>query len=129
QGDGSDEVKSLTEKIDEKIEEMLQQEPVDQIGIPSGFRKWDYAIGGGLRRSTVHIVGARPKCVNSKTTFVCSSKGLLSMEEIAQYKCDDYLLLNKDGGQSKPLWLKGFGVENTLIIKTKNGFEIEITND
>jgi replicative DNA helicase len=34
---------------------------VDQIGIPTGFPKYDFAIGGGLRKGTVNVIGARTK--------------------------------------------------------------------
>jgi replicative DNA helicase len=33
----------------------------DVVGIPSGFRKYDQAIGGGFRPGTVNCIGARPK--------------------------------------------------------------------
>ena len=39
----------------------LSENPVDQIGIPTGFSRYDFAIGGGLRRGTVNVIGARPK--------------------------------------------------------------------
>lgn len=35
--------------------------PVDQIGIPTGFPIYDTAIGGGLRGGTISVVGARLK--------------------------------------------------------------------
>ena len=41
--------------------EDLATNPVDQIGIPTGFNKYDFSIGGGLRRGTVNVIGARPK--------------------------------------------------------------------
>ena len=41
--------------------------PVDQIGLSTGFRLYDKAIGGGLRRKTVNLIGARPK--TGKTIF------------------------------------------------------------
>jgi len=34
---------------------------VDQIGIPTGFPKFDFAIGGGLRKGSVNVIGARTK--------------------------------------------------------------------
>ena len=37
------------------------ENPVDQIGISTGFKKYDFAIGGGLRKGTVNVIGARPK--------------------------------------------------------------------
>lgn len=46
----------------------LAENPVDQVGIPTGFNKYDYAIGGGLRRGTVNVIGARPKV--GKSSFV-----------------------------------------------------------
>lgn len=39
----------------------LAESPVDQIGISTGFPRYDFAIGGGLRRGTVNVIGARPK--------------------------------------------------------------------
>ena len=39
----------------------LGENPVKQIGISSGFTRWDTAIGGGLRSATVNVVGARIK--------------------------------------------------------------------
>jgi replicative DNA helicase len=33
----------------------------DVVGIPSGYRHYDRAIGGGFRRGTVNVIGARPK--------------------------------------------------------------------
>jgi replicative DNA helicase len=39
----------------------LINNPVDQVGIPTGFPAYDQAIGGGLRRSTVNVIAARPK--------------------------------------------------------------------
>lgn len=38
-----------------------EENQVDQIGIPTGFPKYDFAIGGGLRRGTVNVIGARTK--------------------------------------------------------------------
>lgn len=39
----------------------LASNPVKQVGIPSGFPRFDRAIGGGFRRKTVSVIGARPK--------------------------------------------------------------------
>jgi len=41
--------------------EELASNPVDQAGIPTGFKRYDFAIGGGLRKGTVNVIGARPK--------------------------------------------------------------------
>jgi len=45
----------------------LAENPIDQVGIPTGFDRYDFAIGGGLRRGTVNVIGARPKV--GKTLF------------------------------------------------------------
>lgn len=51
-------------KIFNDVEEYLEdlsESPVDQIGISTGYSRYDFAIGGGLRRGTVNVIGARPK--------------------------------------------------------------------
>ena len=48
--------KNLNDYLD-----MLASNPVDQMGIPTGFKEWDQAIGGGLRPGTLNVIGARPK--------------------------------------------------------------------
>jgi replicative DNA helicase len=58
--DGGD----LPEKIGEGIDDyvtFLSENKCDIIGIPTGFRSYDEAIGGGLRRKCVDLVSARPK--------------------------------------------------------------------
>jgi replicative DNA helicase len=55
---------SAPEIIGSEIEEYiadLQNNPIDQVGIPTGFSVYDKAIGGGLRRGTINVIGARPK--------------------------------------------------------------------
>lgn len=52
------------EKIGSSIDEYvkgLEENKVDQIGIPTGFPIYDQAIGGGLRKGTINVIGARPK--------------------------------------------------------------------
>jgi replicative DNA helicase len=39
----------------------LEANPVDIVGISSGMPYYDQAIGGGFRRKTVSLIGARPK--------------------------------------------------------------------
>lgn len=52
------------EQIGSEVDEYLKQleeNKTDQVGIPTGFPIYDQAIGGGLRRGTVNVIGARPK--------------------------------------------------------------------
>lgn len=55
---GESQPKLLGADIDKYIQ-FLRDNPNRNLGIPSGFSKWDEAIGGGFRRKTVSLVGAR----------------------------------------------------------------------
>lgn len=46
--------------LDEYLEDRAENQ-IDQIGIATGFTKYDFAIGGGLRKGTVNVIGARTK--------------------------------------------------------------------
>ena len=50
----------MSKGLDEYLEE-LTNNPIDQVGIPTGFPVYDQAIGGGLRKSTINVIAARPK--------------------------------------------------------------------
>ena len=50
----------VSEGLEEYIE-FLENNKVDQIGISTGFPVYDKAIGGGFRKGTVNVIGARPK--------------------------------------------------------------------
>ncbi|MFM7796134.1 MAG: DnaB-like helicase C-terminal domain-containing protein, partial [Candidatus Nitrosotenuis sp.] len=52
------------EKMGSNLDEYitnLETNKVDQVGIPTGFPIYDQAIGGGLRKGTINVIGARPK--------------------------------------------------------------------
>jgi replicative DNA helicase len=51
---------SIGKDIDDYIKS-LEENKIDQIGIPTGFPIYDKAIGGGLRKGTVNVIAARPK--------------------------------------------------------------------
>lgn len=46
--------------LEEYINNLINS-PIDQVGIPTGFPVYDQAIGGGLRKSTINVIAARPK--------------------------------------------------------------------
>lgn len=50
----------IADNLEEYIKE-LEENKIDQVGIPTGFPIYDQAIGGGLRKGTVNVIGARPK--------------------------------------------------------------------
>lgn len=39
----------------------LIENPINQVGISTGFPVYDASIGGGLRKSTINVIAARPK--------------------------------------------------------------------
>lgn len=57
----------IAERGEEWLENILAN-PSDNIGIPSPFPKYNYLIGGGFRRKSISMMGARPK--TGKTVFV-----------------------------------------------------------
>lgn len=46
------------ENIDEYVQYLIDN-PVDYLGIPTGFNRFDEACGGGIRRKSVCLIGAR----------------------------------------------------------------------
>lgn len=62
-----EDIVNLLEDADSYINYILDNN-VSHVGIPSGFPLWDRAIGGGLRKPGVHLVGARVKVGKS---FMC----------------------------------------------------------
>jgi replicative DNA helicase len=58
--DGGETPKKIGASIEDYIE-YLSNNKCDIIGIPTGFNKFDEAIGGGLRRKCVDLIAARPK--------------------------------------------------------------------
>jgi replicative DNA helicase len=58
--DGGESPKRIGENVKEYVD-FLVENKCDIIGIPTGFKTYDEAIGGGLRRKCVDLVAARPK--------------------------------------------------------------------
>lgn len=58
--DGGENPEKIGEGVDDYIT-FLSENKCDIIGIPTGFSRYDQAIGGGLRRKCVDLVSARPK--------------------------------------------------------------------
>jgi replicative DNA helicase len=59
--DNGNALEQITENLEEYIKQALEEEVVDQVGLPTGFPIYDDAIGGGPRPGTVTMKGARPK--------------------------------------------------------------------
>lgn len=45
--------------------EEKENNPVEQVGISTGFPRWDASIGGGLRPGSISVIGARAKSFKS----------------------------------------------------------------
>tara|TARA_R110000765_G_scaffold142217_1_gene243352 strand:+ start:139 stop:1668 length:1530 start_codon:yes stop_codon:yes gene_type:complete len=58
QQDSQDDPQQISSGIDEYLDD-LEENPRDFVGITSGFPLYDFAIGGGFRRKTVNMIGAR----------------------------------------------------------------------
>lgn len=58
--DGENRPQKLGNNIEDYVN-YLADNPVERIGIPTGFDEYDEAIGGGLRKATLNVIGARPK--------------------------------------------------------------------
>jgi len=63
----NNEMTQICAGIDETLK-AVSETPQDIVGLPTGFTNWDHCIGGGLRRGTIHVIGARPKGAKS---FIC----------------------------------------------------------
>lgn len=50
----------ISSNIDSYIDNLINN-PISQVGISTGFPAYDFAIGGGLRKSTINVIAARPK--------------------------------------------------------------------
>jgi len=58
--DGNNKSDKLGKGIDEYLE-FLMENRCDQVGVSTGYDRYDAAIGGGLRSKCVDLVSARPK--------------------------------------------------------------------
>jgi replicative DNA helicase len=70
----------LGDGIDDYLEFLLANK-CDQIGIPTGFPRYDAAIGGGLRRKCVDLVSARPKA-QPLTAKILTPDGWITMGDV-----------------------------------------------
>ncbi len=87
------------EVLGDGAEEFLQHladNPVEQIGISTGFPRYDECIGGGLRRGTVNMIGARPKTGKTLLTdnmgyHIASTHGLPVLNLDTEMRKEDHL--------------------------------------
>lgn len=61
------EMQPIGQDFDKIMEEKIKN-PDNAIGLSTCFQKWDNAIGGGLMKGTISVIGGRPK---SGKSFYC----------------------------------------------------------
>lgn len=71
---------AISDDIEDYIAELVSGK-VDQVGIPTGFPVYDQAIGGGLRKSTVNVIAARPKALRHGS-LVYTPNGPVKIENV-----------------------------------------------
>lgn len=93
-----DTISKKPQKIGKDIDDyydFLIENKCDQIGIPTGFPRYDASIGGGLRRKCVDLVAARPKCGKSvfadNVALNVSSKGIPVLMLDTEMSKEDHL--------------------------------------
>ena len=73
----------------------LEENPIDQVGIPTGFPIYDQAIGGGLRKGTVNVIGARPKTgktlLSDNMGYHIASKGIPVLNMDTEMANEDHI--------------------------------------
>lgn len=79
-GDGP---QKMSEGIDKYLDYLIAN-PVENVGISSGYPLYDMAIGGGFRRKTVNMIGARPKVGKAQplTSIIHTENGPKLMKDI-----------------------------------------------
>jgi replicative DNA helicase len=124
-----DSVSDKPQKIGKDVEEyfeFLLENKCDQIGIPTGFPRYDAAIGGGLRRKCVDLVSARPKVGKSvfadNVALNIASKGIPVLMLDTEMSKEDHLnriIANLSGVPINEISTGKFSddQEKTLVVK------------
>jgi replicative DNA helicase len=111
--------------IDEYIKG-LEENKIDQIGIPTGFPIYDQAIGGGLRKGTVNVIAARPKA-QPLTAKILTPNGWKLMKDI---KIGDVLVdPSKPNATCKVIGVYPFGKKEVLEFTFSDGSKTQACED
>jgi|TARA_B100001094_G_scaffold331180_1_gene398646 replicative DNA helicase len=93
-GDGNNEPDAIGKNIEDYIKN-LEENPIDQVGLSTGFPIYDKAIGGGLRRSTVNVIAARPKTgktlLADNMGFALASQGIPVLNMDTEMTTEDHI--------------------------------------
>lgn len=91
----------------------LEANPVEIVGISSGYSYYDQSIGGGFRRQTVSLIGARPKTGKS---MLAANIGLhvSSKSDIPVLYLDTEMVKRDHWSRLLPNISLGYGVRVTI---------------
>ena len=128
-----DDTAQKPEKLGEGIEEYLDfliENKCDQIGVPTGFDRYDAAIGGGLRRKCVDLVSARPKVGKSvfadNVALNVANKGIPVLMLDTEMSKEDHLnriIANLSGVPINEVATGSFTNNDEKSIKVKQAIE------
>jgi replicative DNA helicase len=128
-----DETGQDPEKLGDNIDEYVQfliENKCDQIGLSSGFPRFDYVIGGGLRRKCVDLVSARPgvgKSVFGDNVAIYNArKGIPVLMLDTEMSKEDHLnriLSNISGIPLHEISTGKFSENDEKVIKVKQAIE------
>lgn len=102
----------------------LADNPVDCVGISTGYPVFDMAIGGGLRNGTVNMIGARPKALRYGEK-VYTPNGIVNIEDI---KVGD-TVIHPFIGQTKVTGVHDHKNEKIYRVTFRDGDYIECGED
>jgi len=121
------------EKLGKGVEEylyFLMENKCDQIGVPTGFDRYDAAIGGGLRRKCVDLVSARPKVGKSvfadNVALNVANKGIPVLMLDTEMSKEDHLnriIANLSGVPINEVSTGNFTDNDEKTIKVKEAVE------
>ena len=128
-----DEVGQKPEKLGDDMDEYLEfliENKCDQIGLSSGFPRFDAVVGGGLRRKCVDLVSARPGVGKSvfadNVALYNARKGIPVLMLDTEMSKEDHLnriVSNLSGVPIEEVATGKFSEDDEKLIKVKESME------
>jgi len=95
----------------------LAENPVEQMGISTGFHAYDGAIGGGVRDGTVNVIAARPKA----QPLYCRIATPDGFKRMSQIQVGDQISDPVTGGTTQVVQLHPMGVRPVFQVTFDDG--------
>jgi len=123
------EVKNITKTARELLDECAAN-PVDQIGISTGYKNYDAAIGGGLRGGSLNIIGARMKqgksTVSNNMGINIAKQGLPVLYVDTEMRTEEQIfrsIASMSGVKINELETGKFGQKNSSVLKVNKALD------